>query len=393
MRQAKLVLLSMLLLSNVAAFGDEVDDSARREQQRQAAFRAGFGIIVDSLNNNSFNLFVSAIDRDDFFARVFGLRLIDQRVKKDFTAQMQSQFPSFIQSAFGDSKDSIKAVLLGVDSLGDRGRAVVRFDLGDLQYSYHAYDLRLDAKDRVIVIDWIDYLQGERFTDSVGNSLVMVAPSKQAARKLIENKNVKDADMFQFGELLKAARDQDAERYVRIINSLTPELQRERIVVLTSVQLTKRSRSRRLVRTALVQMAKYYPFDPLYSLMLLDYYVPVQKFEDALTALRATYEQLGVDDAAMEARISAISLAMGNSADASSYAERAIELEPGLELAWWSALRARVAAENNTGAIEALEKLETSFGHKLGRAELERDKSFASLLASPEFAAWADGHP
>jgi tetratricopeptide (TPR) repeat protein len=199
--------------------------------------------------------------------------------------------------------------------------------------------------------------------------------------------------MFQFGELLKAARDRDAERYVDIINSLTPELQRERIVVLTSVQLTKLGRSRRLIRTALVQMAKYYPFDPLYSLLLLDYYVPTKKYEDALTALRGTYEQLGFDDAAMEARISAINLAMGNTADASSYAERAIELEPGLELAWWSALRARVASANYAAAIEALERLEKHHGHKLGRVELERDKSFAPLLASAEFAAWADGNP
>jgi hypothetical protein len=393
MRQSKLILLTAALMLNMVASGDEVDDNVRREQQRQAAFRAGFGIIVDSLNQNSFNLFASAIDRDDFLARIFGLRLVDQRVKKDFTTQMQSQFPSFVQSAFRDSKDGIKAVLLGIDSHGDQGRAVVRFDLGGLQYSYHAYDLRLDAKDRVIVVDWIDYLQGERFTDGVGNSLVMASPSKQAARKLIESKSVKDSDMFQFGELLKAARDRDAERYVDIINSLTPELQRERIVVLTSVQLTKLGRSRRLIRTALVQMAQYYPFDPLYSLLLLDYYVPTKKFEDALTALRATYGQLGFDDAAMEARISAINLAMGNTADASSYAERAIKLEPGLELAWWSALRARVALANYAGAIEALERLEKDYGHKLGRVELERDKSFAPLLASAEFAAWADGNP
>jgi hypothetical protein len=393
MRQSKLILLTAALMLNMVASGDEVDDNVRREQQRQAAFRAGFGIIVDPLNQNSFNLFASAIDRDDFLARIFGLRLVDQRVKKDFTTQMQSQFPSFVQSAFRDSKDGIKAVLLGIDSHGDQGRAVVRFDLGGLQYSYHAYDLRLDAKDRVIVVDWIDYLQGERFTDGVGNSLVMASPSKQAARKLIESKSVKDSDMFQFGELLKAARDRDAERYVDIINSLTPELQRERIVVLTSVQLTKLGRSRRLIRTALVQMAQYYPFDPLYSLLLLDYYVPTKKFEDALTALRATYGQLGFDDAAMEARISAINLAMGNTADASSYAERAIKLEPGLELAWWSALRARVALANYAGAIEALERLEKDYGHKLGRVELERDKSFAPLLASAEFAAWADGNP
>ncbi len=393
MGQAKLALLAIVLMLSMVAVSDEIDDNMRREQERQTAIVLGFEFIVDSLNQGSYELFANAIDRDDFLARIFGLRLIDPRVKKDFSAQMETQFTGLVRDGFRDSKDSIKAALLGIESLGDRGRAVVRFDLGGLQYSYHEYDLRLDADDRVIVVDWVDYLQGERFTDGIGNSLVMMAPSTQAARKLIENKTIKDADMFQFAELLKAARDRDAERYINIINSLTPELQRERIVVLTSVQLTKLSRNRRLLRSALAQMAKYYPFDPLYSLMLLDYYVPTQKLDEALTALQATYKQLGVDDAAMEARISAINLAKGNATDASTFAQRAIELEPGLELAWWSALRARVALADYTGSVAALDRLEKEHGHKLGRVELERDKSFAPLLASAEFAAWADGHP
>lgn len=393
MKQAKFILLLTTLLLSAMSVSDEVDDEVRREQQRQAAFRTGLEVIVDSLNSGSYELFSNAIDREDFLSGVFGLRLIDQRVKKDFAEQAQTQFPNIIRGGFVDSQDGVKATILGIESQGDRGRAIVRFDLGSLQYSYHAYELRLDAMDRLIIVDWLDYLQGERFTDGVGNSLVMVAPSKQAARKLIASNTVKDADMFQFNELLKAARDRDAERYVNIINSLTPELQRERFVVLTSVQLTKLVRNRRLLRTALIQMAKYYPVDPLFSLMLLDYYVPAQKYEDALAALRATYDQLGFNDAAMEARISAITLAMGNSSDALSYAERAVEFEPGLELAWWSVLRARVSVEDFAGSVAALETLENNHGHTLRRAELERDKSFAPLLASPEFAAWVEGRP
>jgi len=105
--------------------------------------------------------------------------------------------------------------------------------------------------------------------------------------------------------------------------------------------------------------------------------------------LRRTYEQFDFDDAAMEARLSAIVLVMGDSADASALADRAIELESGLELGWWSALRARVALSNFAGAAEALQQLEQHHGHSLGPEALERDKSFAALLASDEFKTWA----
>ena len=258
-----------------------------------------------------------------------------------------------------------------------------------MQFSYNEYELKLDRKNRVVVVDWVDFLRGEKFTDGVGVSLVIALPSKQAMRKLIDYKNVKDSDLFQFTELLKAARDRRADRYIDIINNLDPEMQRQRVVVLTGVQLTKTIKSRRMMRTALIQMANHFPEEPLFSLMLLDYYVPSKMYEEAVAALRRTYEQFDFDDAAMEARLSAIVLVMGNSADASALADRAIELEPGLELGWWSALRARVASSNFAGAAEALQQLEQHHGHSLGPEALERDKSFAVLLASDEFKTWA----
>ena len=100
-----------------------------------------------------------------------------------------------------------------------------------------------------------------------------------------------------------AVSDRRADRYIDIINSLNPELQRQQFVVLTTVQMTKAIRSRRMMRTALIQMAKYFPDEPLYSLMLLDYYVPSKMYEEAVAALRRTYDQFDFDDAAMEARL------------------------------------------------------------------------------------------
>ena len=389
MKPTRALLAFLIVLLVVPALADDADDREELELARQQAFRSGFTTIVESLNLGTFDLLVSSINREEFIDRIFGLRLISQTIQRDFRENMQTQFADLVRSGFAVSEDGVKATLLGIESRGDRGRAVVRFDLPELQFSYHEYELILDKKNRVIVVDWVDFLRGEGFTDGVGVSLTIALPSKQAMRKLIDYKNVKDSDLFQFTELLKAARDRRADRYIDIINNLSPEMQRQRIVVLTGVQLTKTIKSRRMMRTALIQMANHFPEEPLYSLMLLDYYVPSKMYEEAVAALRRTYEQFDFDDAAMEARLSAIVLVMGNSADASALADRAIELEPGLELGWWSALRARVASSNFAGAAEALQQLEQHHGHSLGPEALERDKSFAALLASDEFKTWA----
>ncbi len=389
MKPTRALLAFLIALLVVPTLADDADDREELELARQQAFRSGFTTIVESLNLGTFDLLVSSINREEFIDRIFGLRLISQTIQRDFRENMQTQFADLVKSGFAVSEDGVKATLLGIESRGDRGRAVVRFDLPKLQFGYHEYELILDKKNRVIVVDWVDFLRGEGFTDGVGVSLTIALPSKQAMRKLIDYKNVKDSDLFQFTELLKAARDRRADRYIDIINNLSPEMQRQRIVVLTGVQLTKTINSRRMMRTALIQMANHFPEEPLYSLMLLDYYVPSKMYEEAVAALRRTYEQFDFDDAAMEARLSAIVLVMGNSADASALADRAIELEPGLELGWWSALRARVALSNFAGAAEALQQLEQHHGHSLGPEALERDKSFAALLASDEFKTWA----
>ena len=88
-RIAQLFLLLMLAFPVLA---DEAEDAARLEQERQEAFRSGFAIIVESLNLGTFELFTSAVDRDNFFDLVFGLRLIDQEVKKSFIERVQQGF-------------------------------------------------------------------------------------------------------------------------------------------------------------------------------------------------------------------------------------------------------------------------------------------------------------
>jgi hypothetical protein len=389
MDKMKTVLLGLLVMIATPIWADDIEDAEKLELQRQELFQTGFPLIVESLNLGTFELFASSINQSDFLNRIYGLRLIDQNVKKSFNERMVSQFDGLVRSGFGDPQQPIKATLLGVESRGDRGRAVVRFDLPKLQFSYHEYELVLDDDGRVVIVDWIDYLQGAGFTDALGTSLVIAAPSEAAVRKLIDFQVANTADLFQFRELLKAARDRRVEKYVEIIEGLNPALQRQRVVVMQTVLLSQMMNNRRFLRAGLVQMAEHFPEEPLYSLMLLDYYVPAKMFEEAVAALQRTYSKFGFEDAAMESRISAITLAMGNGTDANAYAERAVLLEPQLELAWWSALRGRVAVEDFAGAVEALQRLEEHHGHTLGAEQLQGDESFAKLLASEDFKTWA----
>lgn len=400
-RLLHLLLGACLVVSWASSFAQDVEDRAQVEARKQEAFRGGFTALVGDLNRQSFDRFIASIDAEDMVDRIYGLRLIDQRVKRQFAESLESSFGSLVLSGAGIARAGIVPVfrapeggarytLLGIESRGDLGRAVVRVDLDDFQFNYQEFDLRLDGQERVVVVDWVDYLAGVSFSESIGRYLVLATPSKSALRKMLDIINVSERELYLFGEALKAARDGNLDKFIEVRDSMQPRFQRQRIVVESGVHAAKARRNRRAMVDAVAEMAEHYPEEPLYSLMLLDYLFPTKKYEEGIAALSRLAEALDFPDAAMDARLSAAYLAAGNPTEAVVLAQAAVEREPGLELGWLSALNARNSAGDFAGAVAALTRLESDFGYDLGPEALKKSQAFKDLMASSEYAAWLE---
>ncbi len=339
-------------------------------------------------------LFTKAIDKDDFIDRIFGLRLIDGGIKRDFRSDIKEseKWSGFVKSLYAkESEDGIRATLLIVESRGERGRAVVRFDMSRFRANYHEYDIRLDDKGRVIIVDWNDYLWGHLFTDRMGLTMVQAKPNKNAARKLVDFPNVREEQVFQIMELLKATRDRDFERYAQIMKTLDERLRAQRTIIKLGLDTARAARKRRVQRDALQMVDRYFATDPLFALALMDYYLPEKRYQDAYDTLLNLQKYLRIDDALLNARLSAVLLVMERIEDATDLALKSVSQEPDLELGWWSVFRARVTAENYREAIEALETLETDFGHSLGPDTLSKDPLFRNFMLSAEYRGWFEG--
>ena len=387
-----LILTATLLATAALAESDPEREAAiARENAQREAMQSGMQSIVDGVNSGSFGLLVAAIDPEDMLDRIFGLRLIDQRLKKQYRENFMDSLEPLVEQTVGQRQNqSVKARLLRFASRGNQGKAVVRYELENFQFSYHEYELTLDERDRLRVVDWTDFYWGERFSDGVGESLVIAAPGKPAVRKLVNVRNLSESQLFQVTEALKAIRDFQVARYLEIVGGMNEELKSQRIIVVGGVHMAKQARARRQLRTTLTALAEHYADDPLYSNLLLDYYFPTRRYEQAKGALERLNQRLEIEDAVHEARMSSTALVMRDVQAAAEHAERSLELEDDLELGWWSALRARVAVENYAAAVEALERLESVFGHELDPDALAKDRSLARFLASPEYSAWLE---
>ncbi len=392
-----LVLIAALTATGIAAAESDPEREAAiaRENAQREAMQSGMQSIVDGVNSGSFELLAEAIDPDDMLERIFGLRLIDQRLKKQYRENFAESLEPLVEQTVGQRQNqSVKARLLKFASRGNQGKAVVRYELENFQFSYHEYELTLDERDRLRVVDWTDFFWGERFSDGVGESLVIAAPGKPAVRKLVDVRSLSESQLFQVTEALKAIRDFQVARYLEIVGGMSEELKNQRIIVVGGVHMAKQARARRQLRTMLTALAEQeYGDDPLYSNLLLDYYFPTRRYEQAKAALERLNRRLDVDDAVHEARMSSTALVMREVEAAAEHAEKSLELEDDLELAWWSALRARVAVENYSAAVEALKRLESAFGHNLDPEALAKDRSLTRFLASPEYTAWLEARP
>ena len=243
------------------------------------------------------------------------------------------------------------------------------------------------------IVDWVDFGDGQRFSDGFGEMLVTVVADEGATRSLLRPIALTDPEAFQASELLKAARDGQHGRYFDILPGLDNRIREHRFVVPLTLQMARASRDKGRYNEALAAVDEHLAGDPLYALTLLDYYLPRRDYDEARTALQKLGERLGVVDPALKSHLATLSLLVGDTQAASDYAEAAVAEDSQLELAWWAVLRSRTASERYDEAVTALQVLEAEFGHKLLADALKQDSLLAQLLQTEQFKSWAEPGP
>ena len=368
---------ALLMLAPPGAIADDTETA-----------RVQFERIMQGLNDNSFTRFNSATNEAVLTKRIFGGRMVGADVKRAFTQDFDSSIEQMFTSSFPESKSDIVATIVDFQMRGNEGSAVVRYEASGYRYSYHVYELALDAKGRIAIADWIDYYQGDRFSAAAGLALVMAMPSKLATRNVLDNKTISDRDAFQVGELFKAVRDKNRARFFQIYDDLDEKLYREKVIARLNLQVAQQARDRARTASAVQNFVEAFPDDALQSLRLVEFYIATRRYQDAIDALVLLEEGLGITDGALGSLKAMAALADGNTADAETYAQQATEAEPTLEVGWWSLLRARTAAEDYAGATAAMARLEDDFGRTLNAQKLSRDRFLKVLVDKPEFLAW-----
>ena len=384
-RLVNLAAAAMLVVLLPPAVSAQSGDGGMREQ---------FQAVIDGLNENSFRRFNEAIDDDAFIGRVLGTRVIDDDARRAFAQSFPTTLESMFQATFPtprteeEAAGEIIGTLLSFAEDGGEARALVRYEGEGFRCTWHAYDLERGRGGRVRIVDWFDYYQAGWFSEIAGDSLVRTMPAPASVASVLEMPRPSEGQLFQVGELFKAVRDGNPQRYIQIHDGLEEALREEPFVVQLNFQYWRLLRDPGRLRAAAEQLRNTFPNEARHSLSLAEFYVQSRRFDDAIVEFERLEEALGVEDGVIRSLQATAAMALGEFARAQEFALGATQAEPGLELAWWTLLRTRTAAGEYAAATEALTVLEDRFGHLLIPQQLRRDPYLKALIDEQAYKDW-----
>ncbi len=349
-----------------------------------------FQKVVEGINQRSFEMIQDAIDETDLTNRVLGHYVVQADVEQMFRSGFWGLIENGVMSGLPQQGSDVEAELVDFTFQDGLGRACIRFANPGYQFNYLAFDLRHDRRGRLKIIDWFDASKGQVFSSSIGEELLTAKPTKEATRRLLSMNAPTDLELFQATEILKAIRDRQAPRFFEIYDEFDERLKKEPLIAKYAVSSAKALQDGGRFAEAFEIFVEVHSDNPDLALVLSDYYMVGQNYEEAFASLRRFESNFPFEEGALPAKLSALALATGKPEEAEEFAAQATVDEPDLELGWWSLLRARAAAKDYKGALEPLQYLEENFGHRLDEAKLRRDKfrAFTGLAASQEFKDW-----
>jgi hypothetical protein len=348
---------------------------------------------LEGMDQKSFEMMQDYLDQTDLTNRILSHQSVQPDVEQMFRSDFWNIIERGVSSVLPPEGSKVKGELIQFEFEDGQGRACVRFGYPNHDFQFHRFELRHDRRGRLKISDWFNSNKGLTFSALMGEELLTAKPTKEATRRLLSIGTPTDLQLFQATELLKAIRDREAPRFFEIYNEFDDQLKKVPWIAKNAVFMAHNLKDIDRFARTLDIFADVFADDPDMALLLSDYYLIVQDYERALTALQRFEQHFAVNEGALPARLSAIALAAGKLEEAETFAVEATTNEPKVELGWWSLLRVRTAAKDYQGALAALTYLEDNFGHRLDARKLRRDKfrAFTKLASSQEFKDWRAG--
>ena len=388
-----LIILAFLFLQSISyADADQRYPQSQQDMQNlqhsSEEYEKAGRQIVAALSSGDAKAFGQRIGKDALLDRVFdGLSQDTKRVMK-IRGELHSALDQVSTIMTSNLGEKARLTFVRSRSIGLEHRALMRVDMGDRGLNYLDFILQKDKAGVARIIDWHDYVQGQIYTDSLRQALLLILPNeKTLIEKLLGKNKVDRKAAKQFAELSRLARQQKYAEWLEKYNDASDKIKYNRLTLVTRVMVTTAIGDDSQYRLALRDVHKYLGDDPTLSLVLLDHYFYEGDYKAAHGALDRLDEYTG-GDAAIDGLRANIYLTEKNYPESIRYAQGALAQDTGYEGAYWTLLDASVNAKQYQTSVEAIKQLERHFGYAFNPEKLAKTQGYEGFAGSAAFAKW-----
>jgi len=336
--------------------------------------------IEETINAGDPTFFNRSLDANALLSRVVkGLKnskMLKLYSRKGFAADLRkNRLGETLCQALGDSGNY---KLLRIRRAEDGPRAIFRQLTVDGGLGYHELFLIQTRRGKVKIADIYFYTSGERLSRTMRRLYLIARRAGGMGRHTPSLKTMI--------EHLKGGRYDEALAFYR---SLPAALRKEKDFLMLRLRcVTERpaaEENNAEYLEVLTDFRKYYPDDPCLDLMLIDFHLTREEYQQSFRCLDRLDERVG-GDPYLDVMRGNIHLIRGDLAQAGRLYNQALREERGLTDAYDGLLAISLQEKNFEEAARILTMFESEFGIDL--ADLRRQPDYAEFLRSAEGQRW-----
>jgi hypothetical protein len=355
--------------------------------------RAYAEAVVNAIDSGNRAAFTAQIDWDSLLDTV----MVNMDLTDKQRQELKTGLKSGIDSDTGLTGQLVKNSQQGgkVDFLRTRpnhGRQVILFRMiRPLQaggVGYFEFVPERSAGGKIRAVDLYVFSSGEFISTTLRHALLPVVAdqSRSILSKLVTGERAYVKDFPKLSNVTALINEGKMQEALAVIKGMQPETQKLKIILLNRLRAAQSSDEKEY-SAVLDDFRNLYPKDPCLDLLLIDYYTLKKDFPKALETIDRLDKSIEGDPYLNIIR-AGVSEMRGDLTEAARSAGRAMEQEPTLVPAYFSAVGISMKAGKYDETLSLLKALDQKFHTQFN--DLKTVPQYAGFVKSPQYPQWLE---
>jgi len=371
-------------------WNDAVTSSNDKVEPGTPQWTVGAGL-VNGLNQGDLNALAKLVDVHALAARLVpGLRkdpqlehYIEAGFLSDTLRGILESYCRGVQGARGTAK------LLQIKMHAGQAHVRIRLDQGNLGLTYLEFVAEQQPQGDFRVVNWFELNDNRLLDEKLGPVARLAADLDEqiSQQKLFSTARFGSAVADRI-KRIGLLRSQGAySKALEAMNELPPMLAETLEMLQMRAKDARRANDLKEFYRALDEIDLEYGSDPSLGLALADYYIQNSQLSKAIAGVASLESRIGVDGGTHLMRAHLL-LEAKRYSEAVSYARKAVDLESGLEGAWYCLAKGYVQLKSYPQAVATYRSVQARFHQAFTRQAFVSDPEFSAFVQSADFNNW-----